>query len=71
MKRRRRYGEKYSGLPYPEDFKNKMMAQFPNSKKEEDSFTGCLSRRYSDHAEIEAPPPMLRLLDDFEEGLQK
>ena len=28
MKRRRRYGEKYSGLPYPEDFKARMLRAF-------------------------------------------
>ena len=40
MKRRRRYGEKYSGLPYPEDFKSKMMALFPNSEKLEEALDG-------------------------------
>jgi len=39
--------------------------------KDGDSFDGCLSRRYSDHAEIESPEPMRKLRDDFEERLQK
>lgn len=40
MKRRRRYGEKYSGLPYPEDFKNGMVALFPNSEKLKEALDG-------------------------------
>lgn len=38
--------------------------------KEEDSFKGCLSRRYSDHAEIESPPVMCELHDDFQEMIR-
>lgn len=38
---------------------------------EEESFDRCLSRRYSDRAEIETPGPMLRLCDDFKERLQE
>jgi len=40
MKRRRRYGEKYAGLPYPKDFKNKMLALFPNSEKLKEALGG-------------------------------
>lgn len=40
MKRRRRYGERYSGLPYPEEFKNRMRALFPNSNRIEDALEG-------------------------------
>lgn len=38
--------------------------------KEDDSFKECFSRRYSDHAEIETPAPMLGLRDDFKRRLQ-
>lgn len=40
MKRRRRYGEKYSGLPYPEDFKERMKALFPKSEKLAEALDG-------------------------------
>jgi len=40
MKRRRRYGEIYSGIPYPDDFKNKMLALFPDSPKLKEALDG-------------------------------
>ena len=40
MKRRRRYGEKYSDLPYPEGFKSKMMALFLDDEKLEEALDG-------------------------------
>lgn len=40
MKRRRRYGEKYSGLPYSEEFKKRMVALFPNSEKLKEALDG-------------------------------
>ena len=40
-------------------------------RKEGDAFDKCFSRRYLDHAEIESPPQMLRLRDDFKERLQE
>ena len=40
-------------------------------REKKDSFEACFSRRYSDHAEIETPAPMLRLRDDFKERLRE
>jgi len=40
MKRRRRYGEKYSGLPYPEDFKIRMLRLFPGDESLEEALEG-------------------------------
>lgn len=40
MKRRMRYGEKYSGIPYPEEFKTRMLTLFPDDDKLKEALDG-------------------------------
>jgi hypothetical protein len=40
MKRRRRHGEKYEGLPYPTEFKRKMLEMFPGDESLEAALDG-------------------------------
>jgi len=59
-------GQTHDGKPWV-SFADGETYTFFNFSYEDDSFTGCFSRRYSDHTEIETPAPMLGLRDDFQE----
>jgi len=75
MKRRRRYGEKYSGLPYPEDFKRRMMALFPNSEKLKEALDGgweSVGRWFDELCSYRSTVSVEDILDDLgmgEEGI--
>lgn len=61
-------GQTHDGKPWV-SFADEETYTFFNFSKEDDSFDGCFSRRYSDHAEIETPLPMKKLRHAFQESL--
>lgn len=59
-------GQTHDGNPWV-TFSDGETYTFFTFSYEDNSFTGCFSRRYSDHAEIELPSPMHKLRDEFQE----
>lgn len=61
-------GQTHDGEPWV-TFRDEETYTFFCFDKDNRSFIGCFSRRYSDHAEIEPPPPMKELRRAFQESL--
>jgi len=63
-------GYTHDGKPWV-SFGDEETYTFFNFSYEDESFTACFSRRYSDHAEIETPASMVKLRDDFLERMEE